>query len=149
MNEIDIQPFNAEQLAPLVALFEAQLREHGIPTSPDALFSVLRTLEAQPQHGFLLTAVCDGSAVGVAYAASILSLEHGGRSGWLEELYVQPAWRGRGVGTRLLKAVVAAAGQRGWQALDVEVDAAHQRVVSLYARHGFQPVHRSRFVRHL
>ena len=147
MNEISIQPFDLAELAPLVSLFDAQLREHDIATSPDALAAVLRTLSAHPQHGFLLTASHNGLPIGVAYASSILSLEHGGWSGWLEEFYVLPEWRGRGVGSLLLAAVIAAATDRGWPALDIEVDATHARVVSLYTRHDFQPVSRTRFVR--
>lgn len=149
MSAISIHPLDDAQLAPLVALFEAQLREHGIASSPDALAAVLRTLNVHPGHGFLLTASHHGTPVGVAYAACILSLEHGGWSGWLEEFYVLPEWRGQGVGSLLLAAVIAAATQRGWPALDIEVDSDHERVLSLYARSGFQPVSRTRFVRHL
>ena len=87
--------------------------------------------------------------MGVAYASNILSLEHGGWSGWLEELYVLPEWRNNGIGTRLLDAVIAGAIERGWIALDLEVDVGHQRVVSLYASRDFQPLPRTRFVRYL
>lgn len=149
MNEISIKPFEMAQVAPVVSLFQAQLREHNITSSSDALTAALRTLSTLPQYGFLLTALSGGLPVGVAYAACILSLEHGGWSGWLEEFYVLPEWRGRGVGSLLLAGVVAAATGRGWSALDLEVDSAHQRVISLYARNGFQPVSRTRFVRRL
>ncbi len=149
MNAISVKPLDDTQLAPAISLFEAQLREHSIASFPDALAAVLRTLRVQPEYGFLLTACYDGAPVGVAYAACILSLEHGGRSGWLEEFYVLPEWRGQGVGSSLLAAVIAAATKRGWPALDIEVDSAHQRVVSLYARSGFQPISRTRFVRRL
>jgi ribosomal protein S18 acetylase RimI-like enzyme len=74
-------------------------------------------------------------------------LEHGGWSGWLEELYVLPEWRGQGAGTALLAAVIVAATERGWKALDLEVDSNHERVLSLYARYEFQAMSRSRFVR--
>ena len=103
----------------------------------------------QPEHGFVLTAYHHGVPVGVAYAACILSLEHGGWSGWLEEFYVLPGWRGQGIGSLLLAAVIAAATQRGWPALDLEVDSNHRRVLSLYTRNGFQPLSRTRFVRSL
>ena len=133
----------------MAALFEAQLREHGINSSLDTLITTLRLLDSQPEYGFVLIATYEGLTVGVAYASSILSLEHGGWSGWLEELYVLPAWRSNGLGTQLLDAVIAAASERGWVALDLEVDVGHQRVVSLYASRDFQPVPRTRFVRHL
>jgi len=128
-------------------LFAAQLREHGVERSAATILSALEAISAQPEHGFVLAAMNDGTPVGVAYAVCILSLEHGGWSGWLEELYVVPEWRGCGVGSELLSAVVAAADARDWMALDLEVDAGHQRVIPLYARHGFEPVPRSRFVR--
>ena len=133
----------------MAALFEAQLREHGIDSTVEGLVAVLRAVGEQPQHGFILSATCDGVLVGVAYAACILSLEHSGWAGWLEELYVLPEWRGRGAGSQLLDAVIAGAKERGWIALDLEVDTRHQRVISLYARRDFQPVARSRFVRRL
>jgi len=149
MNEISINPFNVAELTALVSLFEAQLNEHGIATSPNSLAAVLHTLSVQPQYGLILTASHHDSLIGVAYAASILSLEHGGWSGWLEEFYVLPAWRGRGVGSRLLAAVIAAAKERDWPALDIEVDSSHTRVVSLYTRNNFQSLSRTRFVRRL
>jgi GNAT superfamily N-acetyltransferase len=137
------------QFPAMAALFDAQLREHHIDSSADTLLPVLRLILDQPQHGFLLIAIGDGVVVGVAYAACILSLEHCGHAGWLEELYVLPEWRERGIGSLLLDAVIAGAKDRQWIALDLEVDTGHQRVISLYTRREFQPVHRTRFVRRL
>jgi GNAT superfamily N-acetyltransferase len=149
MKKTIISQATPDQFYSMVALFEAQLREHGINSSVDALISTLRIVNNQPEYGFVLTATYDGLIVGVAYASSILSLEHGGWSGWLEELYVLPEWRSNGLGTRLLDAVIAGAIERDWIALDLEVDVGHQRVVSLYASRDFQPVPRTRFVRYL
>ena len=142
-----IAPVTPEQIPAMAALFEVQLREHAIDSSAASLIPVLHLLLEQPQYGFLLCATCDDAVVGVAYAACILSLEHSGWSGWLEELYVLPEWRGRGLGSQLLDAVISGAKERLWIALDLEVDSGHQRVVSLYARRDFQPLPRSRFVR--
>lgn len=144
-----IVPATSEHIPSAAALFEAQLREHGIDSPAEGLVPVLHRLLEQPQHGFALCAIHDGAVVGVAYAACILSLEHSGWSGWLEELYVLPEWRGRGLGSQMLDAVIAGSRERQWIALDLEVDSGHQRVISLYARRDFQPVARSRFVRRL
>jgi GNAT superfamily N-acetyltransferase len=133
----------------MAALFEAQLQEHAIDSSVDAIIATLRLVDQQPEYGCVITATVDGLVVGVAYASTILSLEHGGWSGWLEELYVLPEWRSQGVGTQLLDAIMTIADDRGWVALDLEVDNNHQRVISLYASRNFQPVPRTRFVRHL
>jgi GNAT superfamily N-acetyltransferase len=138
-----------EQFPAMAALFEAQLREHAIDSSVDAIMATLRLVDQKPEYGCAITAIIDGVVVGVAYASTILSLEHGGWSGWLEELYVLPAWRNQGIGSRLLDAVTAIAHDQGWAALDLEVDDGHQRVISLYASRDFQPLPRTRFVHHL
>ncbi|MBV8417251.1 MAG: GNAT family N-acetyltransferase [Verrucomicrobia bacterium] len=91
--------------------------------------------------------ISPGSVIGAAYASSLLSFEHGGVSGWLEELYVLPRWRDQRIGSQLLAAVIAHAKGLGWRALDLEVDATHQRAIPLYIRHEFHPRSRSRFYR--
>lgn len=147
MEQATIAALTAGEIHLVVPLFEAQLQEHGIASSRDLLTANLRTCLAEPQYGFVVSARTGGSHVGVAYAAGILSLEHGGRSGWLEEFYVLPQWRGHRVGSRLLEAVFAGARERGWRALDLEVDAGHQRTLAPYKRNGFEIVPRTRFVR--
>jgi ribosomal protein S18 acetylase RimI-like enzyme len=139
---------NAQTLEAAIGLFEAQLQEHRITTTRDNLRTVAQAVVADGRYGFMLVASApDGNTIGVAYASSLLNLEHGGVSGWVEELYVLPQWRGRGIGSRLIAEVVERARELGWRALDLEVDASHQRAISLYARHQFQPHSRSRFYR--
>jgi GNAT superfamily N-acetyltransferase len=130
-----------------VALFDAQLREHDILTPVTDLRRVAGAVIANPSHGFLLLALTGGAPVGFVYAASHLSLEHGGTIGWLEELYVSPKWRGGGIGAQLLTEVIARAQELNWRALELEVVTGHERVVPLYLRHGFQLLSRNRFSR--
>ncbi|MBO0695258.1 MAG: GNAT family N-acetyltransferase, partial [Verrucomicrobia bacterium] len=91
----------------------------------------------------------EGRVVGVAYVATILSVEHVGPAAWLEELYVTPAWRQRGVGSALVDAVLERARSAGMVAIDLEIDASHSRAASLYERSGFHPLERSRWTRKL
>jgi len=71
-----------------------------------------------------------------------------GRPGlWLEDLYVRPAWRGCGLGERLLRAVVARAEERGagrceWSVLDW-----NERAIRLYERLGGEILEEWRIVR--
>jgi GNAT superfamily N-acetyltransferase len=124
-----------------------QLREHGIEASPDALARVLKVAITDMGRGFLMLARDGGRVVGVAYVATILSAEHCGPVAWLEELYVTPDWRHRGIGTALVTAVLERAQKAGIAAVDLEIDAAHQRVISLYQRLGFRRLERLRWVR--
>jgi GNAT superfamily N-acetyltransferase len=148
MTPTSISLLDAWRLDAAVKLFDSQLQEHGITTPVDDLRAVIRTVVAEPRYGFILVATADdGTPVGVAYASSLLSLEHGGVSGWLEELYVLPRWRGGGIGSRLVTEVIARAEGLGWRAIDLEVDSGHQRAISLYTRRQFRPHSRSRLYR--
>ncbi|GIV76041.1 GNAT family N-acetyltransferase [Litorilinea aerophila] len=55
----------------------------------------------------------------------------------LLSIMVAPAWRGQGIGTRLLEALVGECGRRGLTTLDVMVDAANQGAQRFYRRHHF------------
>ena len=147
MPSVSIRAVELPDLDAAVALFDAQLREHVIITPVADLRDVARAVIADSSHGFLLLALSEGTPVGVAYAASHLSLEHGGTIGWLEELYVAPRWRGSGIGARLLKEVIERAQKLNWRGLELEVVSGHERVVPLYLRHTFQPLSRNRFCR--
>lgn len=141
---VEIFTTDAQHLEAIAPLFEAQLREHGVSPDAEILRASLHTVLERASHGFILAAYSQGIPIGVAYAACILSIEYGGLSGWLDELYVQPAYRGLGVGSQLLQSVVHFAKEREWRAIDLEVDAQHQRAIALYHRLGFEPVARTR-----
>jgi GNAT superfamily N-acetyltransferase len=141
-----VSQLRADQIDSAIELFQVQLVEHRIKTQPEQLRQVIEKVVADERFGFILAAMADsGKLVGVAYGGAYLGLEHGGESGWLEELYVLPAWRQNGLGTRLVNETIRLARARGWRALDLEIDTEHQRVVSLYARHHFQSQNRSRY----
>ena len=104
---------------------------------------------ANDSRGFVLIARRGPSVAGVAYVAFTWTLEHGGKSAWLEELYVVPAARDRGLGTALLAEVIARCRAAGCAALDLEITEDHARAARLYARHGFEALPRARRVRKL
>jgi GNAT superfamily N-acetyltransferase len=146
MAELQIRFVTQESFAEVTALHEAQLFEHQMSPPTDSLRQAIRSIIDDPRYGFILLAAGpDNVAVGVAYASSLLSFEHGGVSGWVEELYVTPARRGQGIGSRLLEGVISIAKELGWRALDLEVDTNHERAIALYQRHHFLPHSRSRF----
>jgi GNAT superfamily N-acetyltransferase len=130
-------------------LLVEQLSEHGIEASPAPLARLLETATADTGRGFLMLAQDRGQVIGVAYVAMILSAEHCGPVAWLEELYVRPDCRHRGIGTALVTAVLERARKAGIVAVDLETDVGHERVKSLYQRLGFRRLERSRWVREL
>ena len=147
---IRVAPPTATERSTVVDLLERQLAEHEIPISTKALVAAIDgVLEDQRRGIFLLAKHASEEAVGVAYVSFTWSLEHGGKSAWLEELYVLPEWRSRGIGGAMLAAVLDAARVRGCAAVDLEVESTHARAANLYARSGFTRHARTRWVRRL
>jgi GNAT superfamily N-acetyltransferase len=146
---ISIAPATIDDCPKCAELLVEQLSEHGVDASAERLEQVLEGVVTERGCGFLLVAQHNGQIVGVAYVATIRSAEHCGLVAWLEELYVTPDHRSRGVGTALLTAVLERAREAGIVAVDLEIDAGHRRAASLYGRFGFRPLDRSRWVKDL
>src|SRR6058998_444319 len=144
---VDVRLATEAELEAVTALLVAQLREHDVTTPEAKLASAINAVLRHPERGRILVAIERGRPVGLAALSFVWPLEHGGRSAWLEELYVEPAARGRGLGTRLLHAALRIAAETGAVAIDLEVDADHQRAARLYAREGFRPLARAQIGR--
>jgi GNAT superfamily N-acetyltransferase len=144
---LDIFPARAEDRDAAIDLLGRQLAEHRIETADEAIAAAVDGIMIDDRRGFLLVAKEAATVVGVAYVSFTWTAERGGKSCWLEELYVLPERRGRGVGARLLGAVLERAKAAGCAAVDLEVDREHGRAANLYSRHGFRSVPRARWVR--
>jgi GNAT superfamily N-acetyltransferase len=140
-----VRPASPADTHALVGLLAAQLAEHGVVHGSGMLEAAVRGAFAEPSRGRFLVADEDGRAVGVAYLSFGWSLEHGGRSAWLEELYVEPDRREMGTGTELLRSALAVARDAGCLGVDLEVDSGHARAAALYGRHGFRALERRRY----
>lgn len=149
MQALHVQRAQAGDQETMVDLLIAQMKEHRISWDRESVSQVVARVLSDVRYGFLFVAQVAGDVIGVTYVATILSLEHGGLVGWLEELYVSPESREQGVGEALLRGVLEQAGEIGLVALDLEVDVEHKRAESLYARLGFRRLSRSRWVMEL
>ena len=95
------------------------------------------TLLTAPQLGAVWLAEEDGLAVGHVVLTVAFSMEFGGLRGFIDDLYVRPAARGRGTGAALLTAARDGALARELRALCVETGLADHPARGLYARAGY------------
>jgi GNAT superfamily N-acetyltransferase len=149
MNDLSIACATDSDVPDVAALLTVQLDEHGMGMSRDAVEQALLGIVTRPERGRVLVARKGRSAVGFAVMPFTWTVEHGGLCAWLDELYVIPELRAHGIGTRLLLVAMDVVRADGCIAMDLEVDAGHARVESLYARHGFRCLPRKRFMRRL
>lgn len=121
----------------LVALMSEFYAEAGfaLPASPAA--NAFIELVSSPSLGAVWLAEHGGAPVGHVVVTVAFSMEYGGLRGFIDDLYVRPAARGRGTGAALLAAARAGAVARGLRALCVETGREEHRARALYARAGY------------
>jgi GNAT superfamily N-acetyltransferase len=79
----------------------------------------------------------EGRAVGYGVLTVGFSVEYGGRDGFIDDLYLAPEARGRGLGGQAMAFLEAEARALGINALHLEVGAENARALALYGRSGY------------
>jgi GNAT superfamily N-acetyltransferase len=120
-----------------------------IPFDPAASEATLRELLANPAFGRTFVLMADGAAVGYAAVALGFSLEFGGRNAFLDELYVRPSSRGRGIGTLALRLLQDGCRRLGARSLALEVGLENAGAEAIYRREGFSSNGRQLMTRRL
>ena len=122
----------------MIVLLARQLYEQDhIPYDPVAIRAALAALIGDPSLGRAWLIVADGQVAGYLVLTFGYSIEYGGRDAFVDELVLDAAFRGRGLGTAALEFVVAACLQLGVRALHLEVDFENEGARRLYSRLGF------------
>ena len=126
------QPSDAATVA---ALLDAFNREFDTPTPG---VEVLRGRLSRLLAGESVHAVIAGDPpVGVAVITLRPNVWYDAPVALLDEMYVIPAERGRGVGSDLLAAVEALARRHGCELLEINVDGEDTGARRFYERHGY------------
>jgi len=126
-----------------VALVSEYHRLEGIASTPEARTGAVTDLLADHRLGCIWLVRTADSLVGYVAVCFGYSIEFGGRDAFIDEFYIRPEFRGRGIGTTALAMVCEKARKDGIAAVHLEVGQDNARAKSLYARAGF--VSRDRF----
>jgi GNAT superfamily N-acetyltransferase len=112
-----------------------------MPSRPQMEAEVQALLD-DPQGGSVLIAEADGEIVGVLTASWQRAIHVPGVYATVQDLWVDEAWRSRGVGAELVEAIASQARARGVSRLEVglprETFAAIASTESFYKRNGFE-----------
>lgn len=105
-----LDPDDVETLAPLVAQYAAALMGVAV-AAPDPAY--VRQLLEEPVVE-VLAAELDGRLVGFALYYDLPEAISGKRAGQLDDLFVAPEARGKGIAAALIDEIVAIGRTRGW-----------------------------------
>ena len=136
--EANVRPAEMADAAQVVTLMAAYYAEDRMPFDAERASNALRQLIEDASLGRVWVAESESGQVGYAALTLGFSLEYMGRDGFVDDLYVVPAWRGRGIGSALVKQLTVACVELGVQALHLEVGRKKTDARALYRRFGFE-----------
>lgn len=125
------------QLCDLLALLFTQEAEFAPDRTRQA--DGLREIIAHPEVGRIVILREGDAVIAMANLLFTVSTALGGRVALLEDVIVHPDYRGGGVGSQLLQAVVELARNAGCLRITLLTDRDNAAARRFYARHGFEP----------
>lgn len=127
------------------AFYASAAVAHDVPASYHlTTFEELMNSEVY-QSGYILAV--DGVSAGYALVSKTFSREAGGTVWWLEELYILPEYRGKGLGRSYFDFIEKAAAENGVRRLRLEVEPDNTRAAKLYSALGYKPLNYSQMLK--
>ena len=133
---IEVRRATQADVPALVELMRAFYAESHYPLDREWAASSLRTLIGRPDLGAGWLASDGTTPAGHAVLTVRYCMEFGALCGHIDDLFVAPAFRRRGVGRALLDALFAECGARACEAAQVEVGTDNEAALRLYAKFG-------------
>ena len=125
-------------IAVLVELMTDFYRESSFSLPRESAKAVFEQLLTDPALGRVWICEQGREAAGYIVLTFGFSVEYGGRDAFVDDLFIRPAFRGRGLGKQLLDTLIGECAHLRVRALHLEVDRLHDRAHALYRSRGFQ-----------
>jgi ribosomal protein S18 acetylase RimI-like enzyme len=135
--DLAFRPAEPDDLPLVLRLMEGFYRDTDTAFHAKAAERALRALVADPFLGRLFLIEIGGTPAGYVVLTLGFSLEFLGRDAFVDELYVIPENRGRGLGQAAIRFLESVALELGVQALHLEVGPDNESALGLYRRAGF------------
>lgn len=127
-----------EDILDLVGLMRSFYGEANYPLDEGWAAGAFETLLSEPSLGAVWLAFEGSEPAGYVVLTVRFSMEYGGRDAFVDDLFVRPEFRRRGVGRELLGALFAECATRNILAVHVEVGGDNEGAKSLYRSFGLR-----------
>lgn len=125
-----------ERLVPLVAAFH---QEEGIVQDDATRREALAPLLEGSPHGCVYLAGPRRAPIGYVTISFGWSLEFGGLDGFVDEIFIRPGVRGRGIGSEILLTLPKTLATAGMKAIHLEVGRDNAKARRIYEKLRFEP----------
>jgi ribosomal protein S18 acetylase RimI-like enzyme len=133
---VEVRDARLEEVEALLPLMRAYCDFYEASPPDQGLLGMARTLIADPEQGAMFIARDGDATVGFATLDWKWSSLKGARIGYLEDLYVTPETRGRGIADALIEACAERCRERGAPAMDWLTAPDNHRAQAVYDRTG-------------
>lgn len=130
------KPEDLDKVLTLVAAFHTEM---DITSSDDSRCAAVEPLLSGNPYGAIYLAGPTRAPIGYIVVTFSWSVEFGGMDASIDELYVRPPVRGRGIATEILIALPKTLAEAGIKAIHLEIAHEDESAQRLYARARFQP----------
>ena len=111
--------------------------EKDFTPDPERQVEGLRLLLEDRKSAILFVAEAEGRVVGMCSLLLVTSTAEGGRVGWVEDVVIEPDWRGKGIGRLLMTELEAEAQRRKLSRLQLLADRTNEMAIAFYKRMGW------------
>ena len=135
---IDIRPITSKDIPALLPLIEQYwIFENVAGFATARVTKELQRFCADPALGSGWIATVDGKPVGYLLAVYVFSLEHLGLTAEIDEFFVLPSARGKGIGDELLRLAEVEFIRRGCTNVALQLGKGNDRARAFYRAHGY------------
>ena len=127
-----------DDLDRVVSLVAAFLEEQGFALDPEQRRACIAPLLSGSPYGSVYLIGPQRAPIGYVAVTFTWSVEFGGLDAAIDEIYLRPGVRGRGIASEVLQAICKRLFQAGVMLIDLEVDRDNAAARKLYERLGFE-----------
>ncbi len=135
------KPSEQDKIQQMIEDFYQEAPE-GKPMTPGKIALTFDRLNKHPDSGTIIVFEQDSMLIGYALLINFWSNEYGGIILIIDELYIQPAYRGLGIGSSFIRYLIDHK-VSNWVALELEVLPYNKKALQLYEKIGFRKSDRS------
>jgi GNAT superfamily N-acetyltransferase len=133
---VEVRPARTDEIEEMLPLIRAYCEFYETEPDDEGLRSMFETLINEPSQGAIFIARDGGKAVGFATLDWKWSSLKAARIGYLEDLFVDPQARGRGIADALIEVCAARCRELGMPAMEWLTAPDNHRAQKVYDRTG-------------